>query len=289
MPKNLAKLEFHEVAGLFPPMEGAEFDELVEDIRQHGLREPIWLHDGKIVDGRNRYLACLKAQVGLRTQEYRGRDSLVDFVLSMNLTRRHLNESQRALIATKIANLQSGQCQPRGLGASIEAPVTQPEAAARLNVSRPSVQRARKVLEKGGPELVKEVESGGKAVSRAVREIDQAEGRKAQPPAKPTTEDPLQATIKEGAAEFKELISTVRRLRREIKKLSKSPTGTFLHVGWAKLDQDLDRLLGAIKFSAPHATCVYCNGDGCKMCHDGGWLSLAVHNAAPESMKGADP
>ena len=47
---------FHRLAEAFPRLTGDEFASLVEDVRAHGLREPIWLHsDGSILDGRNRY------------------------------------------------------------------------------------------------------------------------------------------------------------------------------------------------------------------------------------------
>jgi ParB-like chromosome segregation protein Spo0J len=55
--------EFHPLANIFPLMEGDAFEELVEDIRRHGLRDPIVLFQGQILDGRNRYGACLEADV----------------------------------------------------------------------------------------------------------------------------------------------------------------------------------------------------------------------------------
>lgn len=58
--------EFHEVENLFPMMTPEEFSELKNDIAANGLIEPIWLHNGKIIDGRNRYNACL--ELGIEPQ-----------------------------------------------------------------------------------------------------------------------------------------------------------------------------------------------------------------------------
>src|ERR1700675_3617079 len=76
----------------------------VKDIERNGLREAI-LGDaeGTIVDGRNRYRACQVAGVEPRYEEWRGEGSLEEASLSLNLRRRHLGESQRAMVAARLA------------------------------------------------------------------------------------------------------------------------------------------------------------------------------------------
>lgn len=161
----MSELEFHPVADIFPMMSDREFLDLVADVREHGVREPVWLHrDGRILDGRNRYLAARDAGCEPETRTYEGDDSeLVAFVVSLNLHRRHLDESQRAMVADRIANLGRGR---PAENASIEA-ISQSDAAELMSVSRSAVQRAHAVRETGVPELSEAVESGKVAVSTA--------------------------------------------------------------------------------------------------------------------------
>lgn len=166
-------MRFHPLADLFPLMQGREFDELVADIKAHGLREPITTLDGMILDGRNRWRACEAAGAEPRTCEYHGEDPL-GWVVSLNLHRRHLDESQRAIVAAKIANLGDGQrksASPIG-----ERAVTQGEAAQLLNVGKRSVERAREVLDHGSDELIAAVESGRVSVSAARRKEPERRG-----------------------------------------------------------------------------------------------------------------
>jgi hypothetical protein len=105
-------LQFHPLADIFPLMEGEEFDALVADIKTNGCREPIVLYEEKILDGRNRYRACLAADKPFNTVRglltgrpiqgphgsYQGiRDDKDAFalVISANIHRRHLTAEQK--------------------------------------------------------------------------------------------------------------------------------------------------------------------------------------------------
>jgi hypothetical protein len=56
-------LQFHKASDLFPPMRSDESETLKIDIATRGQREPIRLYEGKILDGRNRYRACLDLKI----------------------------------------------------------------------------------------------------------------------------------------------------------------------------------------------------------------------------------
>lgn len=164
------RLEFHELANIFPMLSGKEAEALALDISEHGQLEPIAIFDGKILDGRNRYNACLSAGVVPQFQEYVGSDP-VAFVISANLKRRHLDESQRAMVAAKLANMKQGS----RTDLSPIGEMSQAHAAELLNVGKRSVERARDVQREGVPALATAVESGEVSVSAAAQFAKQVE------------------------------------------------------------------------------------------------------------------
>ena len=183
LPPGHAPLKFHPLANLFPMLSDTELADLGEDIRANGQVETVKLHRGMVLDGRNRYTACGLKGLGVRTEVFEGTDrEALAWVISKNLKRRHLTESQRAMVAAKLATLRLGDnqhtVQPAPIGAAApdllgEAPaepaaiVSQPEAAEMMSVGRRSVQRAAVVQDKASPELRAAVEQGRVAVSTA--------------------------------------------------------------------------------------------------------------------------
>ena len=97
----------HDYAAIFPLTEGQPLWDLSDRIKLNGLREPIVLLDGKILDGRRRELGCLRAGVDPKYRKFGSRkedgNDPLEFVIDLNLHRRHLGEGDRALAAARYA------------------------------------------------------------------------------------------------------------------------------------------------------------------------------------------
>jgi hypothetical protein len=167
MPKKESvpkKYEYHPIVNLFPLMTEAELEVLAEDIKINGLKVRILLYEWKIFDGRNRYLACLKAKVRPLFQKFTDIDP-VRWCLPLNLHRRHLTTAQRAAIAAEIATLPQGA---RTDLASNESRLSQSQAADAMGVSRSAVQRAA-TAKAADPELHEKVKAGEVSLEDARR------------------------------------------------------------------------------------------------------------------------
>jgi hypothetical protein len=139
-PRVGETLEFHPLANIFPLLTGEEFAGMVADIKQKGLIENIILTpDGLILEGRNRYRACLEAGVEPKFETTREpQENWLSFIISKNVHRRHLTASQRAAVAAELVTTALGDNQHGG--GSVKLPrLDQSEAAKLFNTSTRSV------------------------------------------------------------------------------------------------------------------------------------------------------
>lgn len=159
--------QIHRIAEIFPRMSGEEFVALKADIKSRGLLDPIWLYEGRVLDGRHRYYACQETGVTPEFHEYKG-DDPVGFVVSLNLRRRHLSESQRAMVAASLANMRQGERTDVEPSANLQK-VSQSQAADILQVSPRSVATAAKVERDAPVEVVDAVKSGAMSLNLAAQ------------------------------------------------------------------------------------------------------------------------
>lgn len=160
-----SELEFHPIANVFPLMEGEEFRELAQDIEKNGQQQPILTFEDKILDGRNRYRACLEAGEEPWVERWQG-DSPVEAVLSLNLHRRHLSSSQRAMIAERMLEHLEEEAKKRR-AATLKQNASVPE-------KMPERETGQKVPEKS-PEVP---ESRGQPLGNSLPNEESADDRK---------------------------------------------------------------------------------------------------------------
>jgi hypothetical protein len=171
----MMELREHPLASIFPNMSAEDFAGLKADIAVRGVLEPVWLYEGMIVDGRHRVRACRELDLPYPTRVYEGADPL-GFILALNLHRRHLNESQRAMIAAALANMTVGR--PRASNNSLNSGnkfISQEQAAKWLNVGMNIVSEAVKVRREATPELIEAVEQGQLKVHTVYQTLREAE------------------------------------------------------------------------------------------------------------------
>src|SRR6266542_1672150 len=105
-------LKPHPLAESFPMIEGDAYERFRDLIRSEGLRHPIILHEGMILDGRNRKKACQELGIACAEVHYKG-DDPAGFVWSENADgRRHMTPGQLAIASAKLATAKQGGARP---------------------------------------------------------------------------------------------------------------------------------------------------------------------------------
>ncbi len=137
---NGTALEPHPIAARYPILEGAEYDDFKASIRSKGQRVRIVLFEGQILDGRNRYRACLELGIEPQTEVFTGTTEEAAILSdALNLDRRHLTrEQKRAVVALKLK--ENPERSDR-------------DVAAEVKVSPSTVANVRKIAQSSGIQL----------------------------------------------------------------------------------------------------------------------------------------
>lgn len=167
------ELKISEFASLFPEMSPDEFKSLVEDIRINGQLEPVTVLGSEILDGRNRYLACKELGIPVKFQEYDGSAdnlSLLKYVGSKNLKRRHLSVGQLSVMGIEIHHKLVAERQKQLKNNLIDVPTSKKtpteEAAEILDIGYGSMSAALNI-EKNAPELLSLIKNNVLPVAEA--------------------------------------------------------------------------------------------------------------------------
>ena len=167
-------MEWHEAANIFP-LDEEHLAELAEDIEREGLLCPIEVFNGKIIDGRRRWLACKKAGVKPEVVKVSPADP-VAYVISLNLKRRQLTKAQAGACAHRAEKLREryaeeakerqklsqgrGQKGPPNCADLNDKGDARDRLAEDFGVSHGTVDRAGRAIRDGIPELVEALDSG---------------------------------------------------------------------------------------------------------------------------------
>ena len=177
-------MKHHPIADVWPMMDEAKIAELADDIRKNGQLVPVWLYEGKILDGRNRWAACKISGVEPKTKEYTG-DEPTAFAVSLNDRRRHMGKSALAAVAVELEPYfavdakrrqaeQAKRNQPQAQKVEklppIEKAKAREEAAKSVGVNDRYVSDAKKVKAEA-PEVFERLKAGKITLQDAKREV----------------------------------------------------------------------------------------------------------------------
>jgi hypothetical protein len=182
-PKNWRDLEPHELSSISDFGAGIDQDAAIAFMRINGYddNEPIITFEGKILDGRHKKFWAIESGCTPTFKRFVGTYDEAKALVLKKIHRQHLNTSQRATVAARLANLKrdttdskmGGKFTPKSESSNISDLTPQEEAAKIMNVSPSAVKQAAKVEANGVPELKDAVAQGDISVSDAAKASDE--------------------------------------------------------------------------------------------------------------------
>jgi ParB-like chromosome segregation protein Spo0J len=151
-PEKICDYVIHPAASVFPLMEGAAFQSLVDSIAVHGVQNPLVSFKGEVLDGRNRLRAVMKLRddghkVDLPCVEWTSPNGMTvtEWIEVQNLDRRHLSDDQRVAIAAALQPMIDAEARESQKASRFKSDTAKAAAARRhdkaATVDSPSPQK----------------------------------------------------------------------------------------------------------------------------------------------------
>jgi len=184
-----------EFRDIVPPLMDEEYSQLEKNIMEDGIREPLVIWNGIIIDGNNRFKICAEHGIHFETVEkdLPDRQAAIEWIILNQFGRRNLSPGNRSILALKLepifrekarANMIATQNNKAGAATlkSAEQVETRKEIARIAGVGHDTIDKVKRIIDLGTPEQVERIKKGdkGNTVNAIYREI------KRKPLAEPT-------------------------------------------------------------------------------------------------------
>lgn len=179
LPKTYTQ---HPLSAAFPAMTAEEFQELKDSIENIGVQNAITVADNMVLDGWNRYRACIELGMDCPVAELAPDTDPRDFVMAQNKARRHVNKAQLAMATTAVyawrpvGNPAFSQLHTEcaiagesdaGCTLNVQAPKSTAEMAEIAGVHRNTIVQAQTVTAQAAPAVVDAVKRGELGLPKA--------------------------------------------------------------------------------------------------------------------------
>lgn len=141
------EIQVHPAAAVFPMLSDDELSELAEDIRANGLHHPLVRDsEGRLVDGRNRNVACGMAGVEPSFITLPPETDVLAYILSENVRRRHMSKGQQAMAIAAMIETEEGKRDGKAKSLILDSNISQPHVAQAVTIRRHAAELSAGIL-----------------------------------------------------------------------------------------------------------------------------------------------
>ena len=179
---------------LIPRLTAEEFKQLEANILSEGIRDPLVVWNGYLVDGHNRYTIANQHGLEYKTvnKEFKDGNAVKEWMILNQFGRRNLSNYQRSVLALQLEDVfkakakenlktSTGGINPQPLQISAKAAIdTREEIANVANVSHDTIAKVKRIEAVASPEVKAQLSTGEMSINQAYQEIKKEEKKELQ-------------------------------------------------------------------------------------------------------------